>query len=313
MLYINQKQAKNLQNDQNRLVFVAKVSLITLLIAFFSLLTYIIIDYPNNKQSSLDYLYESISTTTWQSFALLILIGALFSLLSSLRLFGQKQLASYLFFPIYRISIILTIVAGITVFKEEISWIILFFLSIVFFITLFFLAKPKKREHKNHKKGLFIALLCAILASTTQILSAILLKSDQVLFNFNLGEGSQLTENISQISPILMVIGSNLINLIICSSLLFIRYSKTALLTIFQFDHPSRASGVYNFIAFFTLNAYLTTGDLSTIYPISALSIILPTLIMQLRGEEKPPSKRQILFYFASLIAILILAVLKAS
>jgi len=304
MIYINQKQAKILKNDKDRTLFVAQVALITLIISIIFLSLYTIITYPENQQSSFNYVTEMLHHTTWPTLLALASIGTLFYLLSVLRLFGQKQMASYLFLPLYRTSIIFTVVGSLYLFDEQITGITFIAFTTAFAVSSFFLVNKQGRRKNKYSKGIFIALTCALLSSATQLLSAFLLKAEKVDFNLSLNIGNDL----NQIDPIVLVIGSNLINLIICLSIILLRYRET-LRSLFHFHHASYSSGIYNFVAFFSLSAYLaeSSGRLSVIYSISALSIVLPTLIMQLRGEEAKASKRQIIAYLASLCAILLL------
>jgi len=297
MLYINQKQSKLIKQRSDRTLFVAQVSFITLLISLIVITAHSIIYAPLLKgQSSTDILKQLLQFNL-PTLGLILLVGAMFNILSIARLSSQAKLPSYIFFPIYRSSIIAAVLFGYFIGGEEISPLKIIVCIIIFSSVSFFWfdTDKNKRNYTNLRTGIVIAILCAVLASATQLVSKILLS-----------ENFLSTPSIQQVDAISLVIGSNTINLLVC--IILISRSKTfSVLHILQVSRYSSYSGIMNFIAFLTLNLFLVKGEMSIIYPVSALSIILPSIIMQLKGEESRPTIRQILVYISSLISIILL------
>lgn len=65
--------------------------------------------------------------------------------------------------------------------------------------------------------------------------------------------------------------------------------------------------GALNVASFLSLTLLLTTWDASTVYPLSALSLVVPVSWAILTGADKKPTRRQWMAFGASTLALALL------
>lgn len=294
MLYVNQRKSVVVTTGIDRVIFVGQVTIVTLVSTFLTVTIFVIL-YPQNIEiNSAERVISVLVGYNSLTLCLLFLVGGMFYVLSVLRLKSQNILPTYVFLPIYKSSIVIAVIAGYIYFDEKNGIVNLLASALALFVIFEFWRDKNNQNTSKYSGGVLLAFVCALLASLTQLVSKVLLSGGETLVP------------IDQVSPFSLVLGSNLFNLVIC--LLTIMYlNRKRLVEIFMLKGMSIYSGILNFITFLTLNMYLVHGDLSVAYPVSALSILLPTLIMQIKNEEKRPRKKQMVLYLMSLCIIIVL------
>jgi uncharacterized membrane protein len=223
--------------------------------------------------------------------AVSFLFGGGFIAVSVGRLYAQSLLPSYVFLPLSRSGLLIVLFVSVAFLEEELTWIELA-AALLAFVVLVLSGRDRRARDTSARwfvSGVAWTLLAAIVSAGLQIGSKVLVDP-----RFGIA-----------VPALLFVYGVNIGNMVLSGvSRAFRQIPLTQLKpTLFW----GVLGGISNSIAFATLMLYLVDGDASKIYPISALSIVLPTLYLTLVGKEPMPNTLQWLSYGAAIVALVIL------